>query len=109
MVLNVALFAPFGALLVLLMRSPTLRRAISIGFLLSLGIETVQFLGDVTISSGRVADIDDLIGNTLGTLIGYSIFRALTTVPFLSRIASAASWPTAPRSAHRGRTTTIRA
>jgi glycopeptide antibiotics resistance protein len=108
MALNVALFVPFGALLVLLMRRPSLRAAILIGFLLSLGIETVQFLGDITISSDRVADIDDLIGNTLGTLIGYSVFRASTAVPSLSRIASAASWPTAPRSARRGPATTIR-
>ena len=43
------------------------------GASVSLGIETVQFLLDVTVSTGRVADIDDVIGKAMGALAGAAL------------------------------------
>jgi glycopeptide antibiotics resistance protein len=46
---------------------------VGIGFAASLAIETTQYLLD----TGRTADIDDLIENTLGALIGWLIVAAV--------------------------------
>ena len=77
-VLNVALFVPMGLLLPLLLRSPSAARVVGTGFLVSLVIELTQLLADVTVSVGRVADIDDLMANTAGVVIGYALFRVVT-------------------------------
>jgi glycopeptide antibiotics resistance protein len=95
-VLNVALFLPLGVLLPLVARVSSVRRALLIGFLLSLSIEITQFVAVVTVSSGRVADIDDVLSNCFGTLVGYLLYRLAIRVPAAARLAAAATWP-APR------------
>lgn len=94
-VLNVALFVPLGVVLPLLMRDPTAVRVVGAGFLLSLGIEVTQLVADVTVSTGRVADVDDLLGNTLGVGVGYALLRLATVVPAAARAVDAATWPRA--------------
>ena len=64
--LNIMLFVPIGFFLPVLWRRFEKRRfTIVYGFLLSLSIELVQLLGH------RITDIDDLLMNTTGTIIGY--------------------------------------
>ena len=103
--LNLLLFVPLGMALPLLFAGISARRAVLIGFLVSLSIEVLQILGDLTISSGRVFDIDDLVSNTLGALAGYVLVRALLRIPALARQAARFTWPVpAPRevsAAHR--------
>jgi hypothetical protein len=41
----------------------------------------VQLLGALTVSPGRIADVDDLIGNTVGAMIGCAAFTLLALVP----------------------------
>lgn len=66
--LNIILFMPLGFILPLLWDSFRSRRAILLtGFLLSLAIELSQLL------NYRVTDVDDLITNTLGALLGYEL------------------------------------
>lgn len=91
--LNVALFVPLGVLAPLLLRTSTWLRAALLGLLVSLSIEIVQFIGDVTVDLGRVADIDDLITNVLGTVIGYLVLRLALLVPVFRRTARLFSWP----------------
>ena len=93
--LNTLLFVPLGLLLPLLARM-SLRRALVIGFVISLSIEVVQFIAVVTVSTGRVADVDDVIANVLGTAIGYLVLRGLVRVPALARLADAAALGPAP-------------
>lgn len=64
------------------------------GASVSLGIETVQFLLDVTASTGRVADIDDVIGKAMGALAGALLYRLVMLVPTAPRMASALAFPT---------------
>lgn len=72
-VLNVVLFLPFGFLLpVIWERFRTLLPTALAGFLLSLVIEVSQLF------TFRVTDINDLIGNTLGTVLGFLLARALS-------------------------------
>ena len=75
--LNIILFIPFGFMFPII-HSKSFRRyhlspvfTIFIGFALSFSIEVMQYI------TGRgLADIDDLINNTLGAVIGYLVYRA---------------------------------
>lgn len=66
---NILLFLPVGVFLPLLYRRfQKLSRCALYGFFLSLGIELMQLF------CFRTTDIDDLLMNTLGTVIGFGIF-----------------------------------
>lgn len=77
-VLNVMLFVPLGLMLPLLWRNyRKWQSTVGFGFCLSAFIEVVQMF------TGRATDVDDLITNTFGTLIGYAVARLLwNTKPF---------------------------
>jgi glycopeptide antibiotics resistance protein len=93
MMLNILMFAPAGLLLPLVLRRPTALRVIATAFALSLGIELMQLLGDVTISTGRIFELDDLIGNTVGAALGFGAFLVVTRAPVVRRMAAALTWP----------------
>lgn len=67
--LNIILFIPLGLILPFIFKGYTLKKTISFGLLFSLSIEFLQ------IFTYRLTDINDLITNTLGALIGYLIFK----------------------------------
>ncbi|ADL53316.1 VanZ family protein [Clostridium cellulovorans] len=68
-VLNLLLFVPFGFLLPIAIRSEkwNWKKALMTGLLFSMTIETLQMF------AGRMSEIDDLIMNSLGTLLGYCV------------------------------------
>lgn len=66
---NIGMFLPVGFFPALLWKRITWWKALFIGFFLSLSIETIQFF------INRGTDLDDLILNTLGALIGYLVYR----------------------------------
>ena len=70
-VLNVVMTIPLGVLTPLILRVRTARRAALVGFVVSLFIEVVQGFTDVFLSSGRTADVNDLVANTTGALVGW--------------------------------------
>ena len=67
---NVAWFVPFGFLLPVIWQKLKSYYTIPLGFLLSLVIETSQFI----LKKGMF-EIDDLVLNTLGTAIGCLIYK----------------------------------
>lgn len=80
---NILLFVPFGILYPLAVsttdRKPDLRKKIGwekftvlLGFLISVGIETVQL-----ITERGYCQLDDVVMNTLGALVGYVVFASL--------------------------------
>lgn len=72
---NILMFMPIGILAPLISRK--LQRLFNIsllGMLISLGIETMQLF------LGRGTDIDDLLLNTIGTVLGYSLFALLLSI-----------------------------
>lgn len=77
-ILNIILFMPFGFLLPAVWREyRSLRKIALAGFLLSLFIELLQ------IFTFRLTDVDDLITNTGGTMLGYDIGRRFSfRLPF---------------------------
>ncbi len=69
--LNVLLFIPLGIALPLLWKSfGSWWRTVLFGFLTSMLIETMQ------IFSSRATDVNDLMTNTLGTVLGYCMAKA---------------------------------
>lgn len=74
--LNILFFVPLGFLLPFIhKRFNTLATVTVTGFLLSYGIETMQF-----ITSRGVTEIDDIINNTLGTVAGYMVYTVFAAV-----------------------------
>lgn len=71
MIGNIALFMPFGLLLLLIWPKNGLFRTVLQGASLSIVIEGLQLF------LLRSTDVDDLILNTLGTLFGYFLYRIL--------------------------------
>ncbi len=66
---NIIIFIPFGFFLPLASKFRSLATTVFFSFILSLGVEMAQFISHV-----GSFDIDDLILNTLGGLIGYGLF-----------------------------------
>ncbi|MDD3360392.1 MAG: VanZ family protein [Hespellia sp.] len=72
-IMNMLLFVPLGFLCPLLDRTyEKFRHTLLLGFALTLFVEISQLF-----TLYRVTDIDDLLANTLGTIIGYLCFRLL--------------------------------
>lgn len=70
--LNVLLFLPLGLLVPMIFaKADQVLRIIAISFLLSFIIETLQYF------AGRSMDINDMLLNTAGGLVGWLIFRLL--------------------------------
>lgn len=78
MILNVVMFMPLGFLLPLLWKEyQSLVRTAIIGFCFSCGIEFCQFF------NRRVSDVDDLLMNTLGAILGWLIWIAFSRITHL--------------------------
>lgn len=69
---NIILFIPLGFFVPAIFRSKRKAyRTVSITFAITFGIEFLQYF------IGRLSDIDDIITNLLGGIIGYMIFRIM--------------------------------
>ncbi|MCT2534730.1 VanZ family protein [Aquibacillus koreensis] len=80
---NFIMLMPLGIYLSLLFRVKRVSKALLIIFLVSLSIETIQFsFAYLGLVMGRGFNIDDLIVNTLGGVIGFLIFELIKRVAF---------------------------
>ena len=73
---NILMFVPVGFLLAVVLPQGLRWLSPALCFLLSLGIE----LGQVVFASGRLGDVTDVIGNTLGGLLGAAALVVLLTL-----------------------------
>lgn len=80
---NVLIFAPVGFLSAFLFKEPKWYKSLLAGLSLSLTIEIVQLF-----LLTRSFDVDDLILNGFGTLLGYLFFRLLALMPWFKRFTS---------------------
>jgi len=72
---NMIMFVPFGVLLPLVSKRIVTAKAILVAAsLVSLAIEAIQFAGR-WFGSRRWTDIDDVLFNVLGALVGYALLR----------------------------------
>lgn len=81
-VFNVALFVPLGMFLRHLFRRSVLS-TVAIGFAVSLFIECTQFTGVWFLFECpyRLADVDDLLTNTIGVAVGFGLAPLLRLMP----------------------------
>ena len=82
-ILNVFLFVPLGIMLPFLWkRYSTLKDTVFFGLGMSLSIEVLQIL------TYRATDVNDIIANTIGVVLGYYIFRGTSRIiPSTSKFA----------------------
>lgn len=75
-ILNILLFMPFGFLLPIYSKKlRKIYKIVSIGFLVTLLIETIQYITKI-----GIFEIDDIFDNTMGVLIGYCIYMILNNL-----------------------------
>ena len=67
--LNVLMFAPIGLALPFVLKRPVFGRTVLVGFCFTFAIEFLQGF-----SLSRDGSIDDVIGNTLGVVVGYLLY-----------------------------------
>lgn len=95
-ILNVVMFVPLGVLVPLLWpRFDSMRRMSLLGLYASIGIELTQLVLWFTLGSYRTVDINDLIANTLGAVLGLLALRLVASRrprPGYSPPASPRSW-----------------
>ena len=72
---NVLIFIPFGIYISMLKSEWTFIKKVGSGFIISFAVEILQFIFAIGAS-----DITDIIGNTLGGIIGIGIFYAFYKV-----------------------------
>jgi glycopeptide antibiotics resistance protein len=88
MILNVIMFVPFGVLVPSLWPATcTVRRMALLAVSASAAIEVIQFVLGVTLHSRRTADVNDLIANASGALLGLLLWRLAAPGPFFPRDA----------------------
>ncbi|MCL6443858.1 MAG: VanZ family protein [Alicyclobacillus sp.] len=94
---NILLFVPFGFLLPLIFKNQNrLVSVVFLGFCATLTVESAQFMISYVIGySYRHFDVDDLILNTLGTMMGYAAFRVLVRLQHSRAWKTRRAWITA--------------
>jgi len=73
--LNIVMTLPLAAVLYTVFSIDAKSRVILLGFVISAAIEVTQAGLDIAFHGNRWADVNDLISNTLGALLGYLAFR----------------------------------
>ncbi len=74
---NILMLMPFGVYLTLLRPHWRPKNIFLAGLFVSTGIEFLQFILDWFINLSRWVDINDIITNTLGVLVGWTIMQVL--------------------------------
>lgn len=91
--LNIVMTVPLGALLPLLLHIRSVPAVALVGLLVSGTIEFGQGVGDVLLGMNRTVDVNDLIANVTGAVLGLLVFRLVRAVAgsSLGRFALAGS------------------
>jgi glycopeptide antibiotics resistance protein len=90
--LNIVMTLPLAAVLHVLAGIRDKRRVVLIGFMLTATIETIQAILVITAHGNRWADVNDLIANTLGALLGYLAFRRFLRFEQFRRVVEKSSF-----------------
>ncbi|MFE4464273.1 VanZ family protein [Oerskovia sp. NPDC056781] len=91
-VMNVLVFVPVGVLVPLLLARASWRNVVAAAALLSLTIEVTQYVTAHLLGGGHIADVNDLIFNIAGGVVGFALFSALVKVPSVSAVVDRFRW-----------------
>lgn len=100
MLLNIAMTIPLGLLAPLVIRVRSLGMAALVGVTVSTTIELLQLVGNIVFSTGRTTDINDVIANTLGAVLGWMLLRSFARRSWSRRGMRALSLHRLRRPAH---------
>jgi hypothetical protein len=90
--MNVGVFVPLGILVALALARPSWPRVTAVVAGLSLTIEVVQLVTAHTLGGGHVADVNDLLFNVVGGVLGFALLRVLERVPRLTGLVARFRW-----------------
>lgn len=76
--LNILMTVPLGVYFGLFAIKPSLKGSLRLGLMTGLTIESLQFIADVLVDIRRWVDINDVITNCLGVIVGYGVFKLMT-------------------------------
>lgn len=85
---NILLTIPMGMLTYLLQDRFSLGSMIFVALIPGVTIEAIQMFADLLVNLHRVVDIDDVITNWLGMMIGYGLMKFLAKIGFKRLIAA---------------------
>lgn len=78
-ILNIVMFIPLGCMLKINKQQNNIMKVIHVSFGLSLLLEIMQAVGMVfSLNHSRVFDIDDILANTIGGVLGFLVIRQIT-------------------------------
>ncbi|KRL21604.1 VanZ family protein [Lentilactobacillus kisonensis] len=78
---NVMMMLPFGVYLALLLPTIRFRNVVLTGAIVGVGIETLQLILDLTINLSRWVDINDVLTNACGVVIGWLMITLANRTP----------------------------
>ncbi|WP_435158955.1 VanZ family protein [Amycolatopsis sacchari] len=80
-VTNILVFVPVGILVPLLIAKASWWRVAALAAAFSLAVELAQLVTGNLLGGGHVADVNDLLFNVAGAVLGFGLFSALSRVP----------------------------
>ncbi|MEU7476431.1 VanZ family protein [Lentzea sp. NPDC042327] len=91
-VTNILVFMPVGMIVPLLLATPSWWRVLVASTAFSAVIELSQFFTGNLWGGGHLADVNDLLFNVVGGVLGYGVFSLLTRVPALAAFIDLFRW-----------------
>lgn len=99
-IMNILVFVPVGILVPLLVARASWRSAVVAAAVFSLAIEVTQYVAAHLLGGGHVADVNDLIFNVVGGVVGFALLSVVSRVPSLGDLVDRFRWHDAePRTA----------
>ncbi|WZH50706.1 MAG: VanZ family protein [Nocardioides alkalitolerans] len=90
--MNVGVFLPVGVLASLLLARPSWGRVLAVAALFSLVIEVTQYVTARTLGGGHIADVNDLLWNVVGGVLGWALLRLAVRAPAVARLHDRFAW-----------------
>jgi glycopeptide antibiotics resistance protein len=89
---NILVFVPVGILVPLLATRASWWRVMALAVAFSLAIELAQLVTGNLLGGGHVADVNDLIFNVVGAVLGFGLFSTLCRVPAAAVLIDRFRW-----------------
>jgi len=85
--LNIIMFVPLGVYFYLAFsHEKTIKQVAVYSLVGSVLLESTQLVIRIVLASGRSVDVNDLIANTLGGIVGYYILKKMTSLSFFQTL-----------------------
>jgi len=106
-IMNILVFVPVGVLVALLAARARWWTALIVSAVFSLGIEVTQHVTAHLLGGGHVADVNDLLSNVAGGVLGFLVLAALVRVPAVAARVDRFRWYDTDDTAPRRRPSTV--